>query len=226
MNTFLNFLWLAFVVIALVSLFASGWKWALLFFCISCVFLFLSQLTPEGKRLSKELEKKNKQNIIEVEEKVRQKKIEAERINRQKEFAAKELDNRLQMLVENPYDAESLSFILTRIKDCKKPDLASLLKAVAIPLLQLKPLDDDVRETVFDCAKKTTSAAGLIKSSETALLFYNIVLEVLQKNSSHIPLKKYVLEVGRWKCGIERGGSVTIYDEQAIQNDILVRTNN
>ncbi|MBH8575077.1 hypothetical protein I8752_19060 [Nostocaceae cyanobacterium CENA369] len=53
---------------------------------------------------------------------------------------------------------------------------------------------------------------------------YTKSLEILEKNSNNINAKKFVLDVGRWHFGKLRSGKVTIYDEQAIQNDIAVRS--
>jgi hypothetical protein len=56
-------------------------------------------------------------------------------------------------------------------------------------------------------------------------VFYDAALDILQQHPEQISLKQYVLEVGRWHYSIARpDGKVTIYDEQSIQNDILVRS--
>jgi hypothetical protein len=55
-------------------------------------------------------------------------------------------------------------------------------------------------------------------------LIYSTALDILESNPESPLAKQFVLEVGRWHKGrIRDGGMVTIYDEQAIQNDILVR---
>lgn len=55
---------------------------------------------------------------------------------------------------------------------------------------------------------------------------YERALEVLEANSEITYLKQFCLSVGRWHCGRNRiNGAVTIYDEQAIHNDINVRVN-
>jgi hypothetical protein len=52
---------------------------------------------------------------------------------------------------------------------------------------------------------------------------YALALEVLEKNPKQPKAKQFVLNIGRWHFGKLRKGKVTIYDEQAIQNDIQVR---
>jgi hypothetical protein len=54
---------------------------------------------------------------------------------------------------------------------------------------------------------------------------YVTALDLLAGNPRSTVAKQLALELGRWHFGIARpDGLVTIYDEQAIQNDILVRS--
>ncbi len=56
-------------------------------------------------------------------------------------------------------------------------------------------------------------------------ILYEKTLEILEKNSDNSDVKKIILSIGRWHFGKSRvGGVPTVYDEQAIQNDILVRS--
>ncbi len=53
---------------------------------------------------------------------------------------------------------------------------------------------------------------------------YSTTLELLEHNRDAVACKRLALEAGRWHFGrIRDDRKVTIYDEQAIQNDILVR---
>ena len=53
---------------------------------------------------------------------------------------------------------------------------------------------------------------------------YNRVLEILADNPASSTAKQFVLTVGRWHFGKSRkGGKLSIYDEQRIQNDIFAR---
>jgi hypothetical protein len=54
---------------------------------------------------------------------------------------------------------------------------------------------------------------------------YDIALQTLSENSSSPVAKQLCLNAGRWHFGKTRPDNApTIYDEQAIQNDILVRS--
>lgn len=54
---------------------------------------------------------------------------------------------------------------------------------------------------------------------------YALVLELLQNHPGDSNLRVFALEAGRLALGLGRpGGLPTIYDEQAIQNDISART--
>jgi len=52
---------------------------------------------------------------------------------------------------------------------------------------------------------------------------YNKALEILEIYPESTNTKKLVLDIGRYYFAKLRAGRPTIYDEQAIQNDISVR---
>ncbi|WP_155523726.1 hypothetical protein [Nodosilinea nodulosa] len=183
MTTFLAFLSLTFLIIAIGDFFAGAWLWALFFFLVFCVLIYIFGLTPEGKRLAKETEENNKQ-----------KQLEQERAKRKEELAIQELKSRFELLVHNPNDSESLSFVLTELDKRDKQNLVLLIDDLIIPLLQIKSLDTKVRGVVFDCIKKAIAPIG-VKRSEKSALFYHVALDILEDNSDHSPLKQYVLEV-------------------------------
>ena len=54
--------------------------------------------------------------------------------------------------------------------------------------------------------------------------FEYIVARAKYINSNKVTAKQLVLTIGRWYFGKLRDGKPTIYDEQAIQNDISVRS--
>ncbi|MDZ8064709.1 MAG: hypothetical protein RMY64_03570 [Nostoc sp. DedQUE08] len=64
----------------------------------------------------------------------------------------------------------------------------------------------------------------ILAGNNLSQIAYTKALEILEKNPDNITAKKFVLDVGRWHFGKLRSGKVTIYDEQAIQNDIAVRS--
>lgn len=60
---------------------------------------------------------------------------------------------------------------------------------------------------------------------EQSLRFYNLALKTLAENPGDTRAKTFALEVGRWHYSLQRSDrKLTIYDEQALQNDILVRS--
>ena len=62
-------------------------------------------------------------------------------------------------------------------------------------------------------------------SNNQSYWFYAFSLRQLEDPAANAATKRLVLHVGRWHFGrIRPGGVPTVYDEQAIQNDILVRT--
>lgn len=122
-------------------------------------------------------------------------------------------------LSNNPSDTNSLAHVLNILNSLDKNSLKTLMQDFIIPLLRLKPLDESVRNTIFSSAQK----ANLPNIDLQEL--YEISLEILAKHPDQMSLKSYVLKVGRLYYGKARpGGRVTIYDEQAIQNDITVRS--
>jgi hypothetical protein len=62
-------------------------------------------------------------------------------------------------------------------------------------------------------------------SKDFRQIVYSKSLEILEQYPDDVNAKKFVLNTGRWYFGKLRGGKPTIYDEQAIQNDIAVRSN-
>lgn len=64
----------------------------------------------------------------------------------------------------------------------------------------------------------------LFPSKDFRQIVYAKSLEILEQYPDDVNAKKFVLNAGRWYFGKLRGGKPTIYDEQAIQNDIAVRS--
>lgn len=64
----------------------------------------------------------------------------------------------------------------------------------------------------------------ILSGNNLSYTAYTKTLEILENYPDNINAKKLVLDVGRWHFGKLRAGKVTIYDEQAIQNDIAVRS--
>jgi hypothetical protein len=65
----------------------------------------------------------------------------------------------------------------------------------------------------------------ILLSNEQRSLVYNLVLSNLEEFPNNISAKKLALTMGRWVYSKARpDGKLTIYDEQAIQNDINIRS--
>jgi hypothetical protein len=127
-------------------------------------------------------------------------------------------------LSKNPTDTKALDNVLDMLEGFNKEKLKPLISDIVLPLLNIRPLDERVRAAVFLCAQKTISRYDL-STKIPSKVFYDAALDILQQHPEQMALKQYALEVGRWHYSIVRsGGNVTIYDEQSIQNDILVRS--
>lgn len=169
--------------------------------------LFIYQKTPQGKAELAQAKAK----------------AEAEKQASIKQDSA--LKKRFQQFSNNPSDTESLKYVLDTLASQNKSYLKSWMRPIIIPLLKIRPLDSAVRDTVFSNAKIAITTQAIGKDSLSSKEVYEAALEVLSQHPDQIPLKQYALKVGRWHYGIQRpGGKVTIYDEQAINNDIAVRS--
>lgn len=81
-----------------------------------------------------------------------------------------------------------------------------------------RPDDRSAQQTIVHCLR------GLPINGSQRQWLYDGTLDLLQRTPSSAALAILALEVGRWHLGRSRpGGAVTIYDEQALQNDIAVR---
>ncbi|MEB3356542.1 MAG: hypothetical protein VKK04_07430 [Synechococcales bacterium] len=190
--------WLFLLGLSVVLIFFSG-SWAIFVFMISCIVFTVWYNTPEAKKARREARKKE-------------------------EVEANELKDNFQQIFRDPTNAQALDYVLNVLKELNRQKLESLLDSVVLPLLKLIPLDERVRATVFLCAQKTISRYTTFTRISSGN-FYEAALDILQQHPDQLSLKKYALEVGRWHYSLVRpDGKVTIYDEQSIQNDILVRT--
>ena len=136
-----------------------------------------------------------------------------------------ELNRRFQQFINNPSDTESLEYVLNTLASQNKSSLKILMRPIIIPLLKVRPLDSVVRDTAFSYAKIAITTRSIGENGLSSKEVYGAALEVLSQHPDQIPLKQYALEVGRWHYGIQRPDrKVTIYDEQAINNDIAVRS--
>lgn len=90
----------------------------------------------------------------------------------------------------------------------------------------------EIRQVAPSIISKVSPASGiyesifdfLINSAISSQELYDLSLIALEANPSNSKSKQLVLKIGRYHFGKMRGGKATIYDEQAIQNDIQVRS--
>jgi hypothetical protein len=86
--------------------------------------------------------------------------------------------------------------------------------------LQQRPLDSSVHNEFRCVITKLTNLSHSL--SESA---YHTALEIIATHPDSLAARTFALDVGRWHHGrIRPDRKLTIYDEQAMQNDILVRS--
>ncbi|HEY9810452.1 MAG TPA: hypothetical protein V6D13_14080 [Halomicronema sp.] len=205
MANLLLFAWV-FLIVFSISLISSNGLLAFLTFILSFVVLAAWSNTPEAKAIRSKQE------------------AEAKRAELAAAKAAEGLEKNFQQLSKDPTNTKALDYVLDVLEDLSKEKLKPLISSTILPLLKLKPLDERVRATVFSAAKKSISRSAS-SAQVSSKAFYDAALDILQQHPEQMSLKQYALEVGRWHYCIARAdGKVTIYDEQSIQNDILVRS--
>lgn len=205
MANLLLFAWVFLIFWSIILIFSNG-LWAFLTFILSCVVLAAWSNTPEAKAIRGKREAKTKRAELAAAK------------------AAEGLKKNFQQLSKDPADTKALDYVLDMLEGLNKEKLKPLISSIVLPLLKLKPLDDRVRAAVFSCAQRSISRSAL-STQVPSKVFYDAALDILQQHPEQMSLKQYALDVGRWHYSIARpDGKVTIYDEQSIQNDILVRS--
>jgi hypothetical protein len=196
--------WVFLIFWSSILIFSNG-LWAFLIFILSGVVLAIWSNTPEAKAL------RGKQEA------------EAKRAALAAAKATEELEKNFQQLSKDPTNAKALNYVLDVLEGLNKEKLKPLISSTILPLLKIKPLDERVRAIVLSCAQKSISPT--LSTQVPSKAFYAAALDILQQHPEQTSLKQYALEVGRWHYSIARpDGKVTIYDEQSMQNDILVRS--
>ncbi len=100
------------------------------------------------------------------------------------------------------------------------PELTQIIYQKSLTALISNPLDTVVQGKVI----RLLDQCPALKATETKVI-YEAALDILANNPSNPTAKQFVLNVGRWHFGRNRPDKrPTVYDEQAIQNDILVRS--
>lgn len=107
--------------------------------------------------------------------------------------------------------------LLVPLSELSGADAGQFLGAATQKVLE-NPGRRAMHETVMNCLRAMPIAGNQRQ------WFYESVLKMVQSRPEEPDLAVLALEAGRWHLGRSRpDGNVTIYDEQAIQNDISVR---
>lgn len=98
--------------------------------------------------------------------------------------------------------------------------LSSMLTTGVINILESNPINLAAHENLF----QTLNHCSVFKADDSQQI-YNSTLNILDSNQDNPIVKQLVLTIGRWHFGNSRPEKrPTVYDEQAIQNDIFVRS--
>ncbi len=125
----------------------------------------------------------------------------------------------MQQMEANPEDRSlQLHFLSTVTGLFLSSTIQQIILTKSLNILQENIRDTDFQKAFFNYLKK-------YKFSEADRRgIYKSVLGMLMVDSTPI-VKQFVLEVARWHYTIQRkDGKLTIYDENAIQNDILMHS--
>ena len=202
---FLPLIGLSLLVIGFIGLFVNFvWGIAILFLGLFTCALW--GVTPEGKALLKQQK--------------------AEQANRQKqEQQSIEVAREKIALLQQESDNQQLrQEIYEAIQNFSDGSLKAEMRAVVMPFLKLVALDDQLRSSISSkikqCIQSITFSNEVVSQD-----VYDLALEILESHPTEPKIRQFVLDIGRWHFGKARGtGNPTVYDEQAIQNDIMVRS--
>ena len=87
-------------------------------------------------------------------------------------------------------------------------------------LIEIAPTDPTTHNRILETFSQIEPRLQKVHSER----LYRGVLSILEKAPDNINLRVFALETGRLHHGLQRGSAITIFDEQAIQNDILARS--
>jgi hypothetical protein len=127
-----------------------------------------------------------------------------------------------QQLDANPADRDADLKFLSSITGMKLP-VDQIIVAIkkSLSILKRRLGDRDVHRAFVDYLKSDSKIGSMNAHREAA---YRSVLSMLAINSD-ASVRAFVLDLARWHYALARkDGNLTIYDEQAIQNDILMHS--
>jgi hypothetical protein len=170
--------------------------WSIIFVALIAGFLIL---TPPGQAFVRWCIAQQKKQIAEQRQ------------------AKEKLEQNLLLFQQNPSSPDLPREIIKSLKELSTYNLVEAPKTreVIELLLISRPQDVEIQNYASEKIKR-----GMFRSQEA----YAMALRILEHHPSEPKAKQFVLDIGRWHFAKIRGGKVTIYDEQAIQNDISVRS--
>ena len=178
--------------------------------------------TPQGQIELKIATAKNQATIAKNQEQAQIQLRERQLATLAEQQRLEGLNQKMQHLCQNPENEKLRDEMVSSLTSEKKPD-AYVMRSVGLELFRLYPINAEIRKVVIMAAQRSMRFVPKPTDFRTEEI-YDLCLDLLEKNPGDSKMKALVLEVGRWHFGKLRGGSPTIYDEQAIQNDILVRS--
>lgn len=129
------------------------------------------------------------------------------------------IDEMFLRVQQNPDNIQLMIEIFDLLGQLDSNSRRGKIHTIVFPLLKLFPESEIARNRSFNFS------VGCASSTNIPSELYRVALEILEENPEMSELKVYALEVGRWYYSSQRPDrKPTIYDEQAIQNDIIVRT--
>ncbi len=186
-------------------------------FMLGVVMLLIWLMTPAGRAFQRAAE-------IEEENKKKQAKQAEENKKKRVKQAVEQAKAKVQALQQDPGNQDLWQDILETLESLPEESVKLGMSDVVVPFIRIVALDDHYRSSVALRVIKCLPTSGLSDlDKDTSQQMYDLALEILETYPDQPAFKVFVLQIGRWHFGNVRGGQATIYDEQAIQNDILVR---
>jgi len=199
---------------------------------VSSIFLFTSIcgiywtfFTPAGKTFASNYNEAKNQNTSLLA----QKNYEArEHFRELKESFRSEIEVLQNNKINGVIDASIQESVRRVLNDLEKQVQHTLLASTLFDALDKNEKISILRLLLSTCPEDPKVQTFALKQIKRGVLYsteaYAFALEILEVNPNLIKVKTFVLEVGRFHFAKLRGGKVTIYDEQAIQNDIQARS--
>lgn len=183
-------------------------------------FINIYTITPIGKdevkKTQQETSKRQQEQDLSVAQ--RQKEDENARNNLFETF----------LKLPESFDLEVLDESLTKITKLNNDQRGEVAK-ILLALLKEYSLNDDIRSSLFKGLQQAVSYVLGTPNQVSTEQVYQTALTLLEQHPKNAKLRAFALEVGRWHIAPKKflknlAGIHSASDEQAILNDILIRT--